>query len=461
MTGILFEPFKIKVVEALPLSTQDERAEWIAAAGYNVFSLTSNQVLIDLLTDSGTAAMSDLQWSEMLKADESYAGSRSFIELEATARELTGMKHILPVHQGRAAEHLLFESLLTPGDIVPSNSHFDTTLANIEACGANGINLLCVEAKDPFKDAPFKGNVDLAALEAFLAKEHSRVPFVMMTITNNTGGGQPVSYENLAEAAALARKYNKPFILDACRFAENAYFIKCRERSGQFPFTDMSVMEIAQKCFALADAITFSGKKDALVNIGGLLCVRSDTVADALKNTMLIVEGFPTYGGLAGYSLAAMNQGLKEVVDERYLAYRLRTISWMVERLAAHGIPVLQPAGGHAVYIEAAQFYAHLPRETLPGIALTTELYIAGGIRGCELGTVAFGKRTAEGKQVFPPLDLVRLAIPRRVYTEAHMGYVVEVLCELYDRKKEVAGFEFLEEYPVMRHFRSRFKRME
>lgn len=455
-SAILFEPFKIKAVEALPLSSPTQREEWIRAVGYNVFALVSSQVTIDLLTDSGTSAMSDKQWAEMMKADEAYAGSRSFLELEATARELTGMDFIIPVHQGRAAEHLLFSKILKPRQKVLSNGLFDTTLANIQAAGAEGVNLRCAEASDPFALAPFKGNIDLAALETALATQGEQVALIVMTITNNTGGGQPVSIANLEAAARIAHAAGKMLVLDACRFAENAMLIKQREPGcGNY-----STREIALRCFACADAVTFSGKKDALANIGGLLCMRDKALAEEIKGMMLVVEGFPTYGGLAGYSLAAMNQGLQEVLDERYLTYRLRAIDWMVERLAALGVPVIQPAGGHAVYVEASHFYPHIPREEFPGIALTTDLYIQGGIRGCELGSVAFGYRDKTGKHVLPPLDLVRLAIPRRVYTEAHMGYVVEVLAEMFEQRKLARGFEFSEEHTVLRHFRSKFRRL-
>ncbi|MBX7143094.1 MAG: tryptophanase [Oligoflexia bacterium] len=455
-SAVHFEPFKIKSVEPLPASSASERESWIRTAGYNVFSLTSSQVIIDLLTDSGTSAMSDKQWAEMMKADESYAGSRSFIELEDTARKLTGMDYIIPVHQGRAAEHLLFPRLLKSGQKVLSNGLFDTTLANIQAVGAQGVNLRCKEACDPFALAPFKGNIDLEQLQATLSSEGEKAALVVMTITNNTGGGQPVSLSNLQEAARITHAAGKLLVLDACRFAENSMLIKQREAG----FDNLAVREIASRCFACADAVTFSGKKDALANIGGLLCLRDHAISEDIKASMLVVEGFPTYGGLAGYSLAAMNQGLHEVLDERYLAYRLRTIDWMVERLAALGVPVIQPAGGHAVYIEASRFYPHIPREQFPGIALTTDLYIEGGIRGCELGSVAFGFRDKNGKHVLPPLDLVRLAIPRRVYTEAHMGYVVEVLASLYRQSGAARGFEFSEEYTVLRHFRSKFRRL-
>ncbi len=456
MKSILFEPFRIKSIEPMPMSTPDERRGWIQEAGYNLFALKSHQVMIDLLTDSGTTAMSDRQWAEMLRADESYAGSQSFLDLEATVRGLTGMEFVLPVHQGRAAEHLLFSTILKGGEIVPSNSHFDTTLANIEDRQAEARNLLCPEGLLAFEEHPFKGNMDLGKLESLLVESGSKIPVVMMTITNNTAGGQPVSLANIEGASTIARKYKKPFILDACRFAENAMFIKKREASC----ANLSPREIAQRMFACADAMTFSGKKDALSNIGGLLCLRDPELVDRLKTRLIVTEGFPTYGGLAGYSLAAMNQGLKEVLDERYLTYRLRTIEWMVERLVESKIPVLVPAGGHALYLESSKFFPDIPREQFPGITLATELYVRGGIRACELGTVAFGKRGPDGKLKLPPLDLVRLAIPRRCYTEAHMGYVIEVLRDLHANRKGPRGFRFKKEYAVMRHFRSTFEPM-
>jgi len=456
MNNILFEPFKIKSVEQITLSTEEERRAWIESAGFNLFSLRSNQILIDLLTDSGTSAMSDVGWAEMLKADESYAGSRNFYELEETAQKITGMPFIVPVHQGRAAESILFSILLKGGELVPSNGLFDTTLANIQACGAQGINIPSEEALDPFNTKEFKGNIDIERLSKLLQDKGMDIPFAVMTITNNTGGGQPASLENLEKTYNLLKKHNKLLILDACRFAENAFFIKTLEKS----YKNYSVEDIALKCFSLCDAMTFSGKKDGLANIGGLICLRDEALSEEVKTQMILKEGFPTYGGLAGYSLAALNQGLKEVLDEKYLEYRLRTISWMVERLIMAGVPVLRPAGGHAIYLEASKFFPHIPRENLPGIALCTELYIRGGIRACELGTVAFGYRDKDGKHILPPLDFVRLALPRRVYTEAHMGYVVEQIINLFDERESINGYSFKKEFAVLRHFRSTYKKL-
>lgn len=455
---LLFEPFKIKAVEALPITTTEDRRQWIQAAGFNVFALNSDQVTIDLLTDSGTGAMSDKQWGAMLSGDESYAGSRSFRELEATVNDLTGFEHIIPVHQGRSAEHLFFSCLLERGQRIPSNGLFDTTAANIEDCDAFGLNLPCKEALDPFCEAPFKGNIDLTKLEELLERFGEVVPLIVMTITNNSFGGQPVSIENLHFVRKLADKFNILLLLDACRFAENAIFVK-RRASG---YSETSVKEIARICFDLADVVTFSGKKDGLSNIGGLLCVRDSTLYTRIRDFMVIHEGFPTYGGLAGYSLAAMNQGLKEVLDEDYLSYRVRTIEWAVERLVNAGVPVLRPSGGHAAYIEASKFFPHIPRKQYPGIVLTTELYTRGGIRACELGSVAFGTRDDDGIETLPELDLVRLAFPRRVYTEAHIGYVVETIITLFKERENIAsGYAFETEAPVLRHFNSTFKPVE
>ncbi len=454
MSEIIFEPFRIKVVEPIRISTRREREEWIAAAGYNVFNLKAEQVMIDLLTDSGTSAMSHHQWAALQSGDESYAGSKSFFELEAVARETFGLPIVIPVHQGRAAEHLLFSALVKPGHRVPSNGHFDTTGANIADNGGDPVNLPIPEAADTAAYHPFKGNVDLQQLEAFLQNAGDDVPFVLLTITNNSGGGQPVSMENIEGAAALCARYGKPLILDGCRFAENAYFIKLREPG----YADWEVPKIVRKMFTHASVITFSGKKDAFANIGGLVCLRDEELAEKLKNRLIVTEGFATYGGLAGRDLAAMAQGLREILDENYLKYRLRTIEWMCERLLKNEVPVLVPSGGHALFLDAARFFPHLPPEHLPGIALVIEIYLRGGIRAVELGNVAFGKRDEGGADIFPRLDLVRLAMPRRVYTEAHAEYVVKVIGDLYRERETVGGWEFEKEAPVMRHFRSTFR---
>jgi tyrosine phenol-lyase len=453
MKRTTFEPFRIKVIEPIRISTQEEREVWIKEAGHNVFNLKASQVMIDLLTDSGTSAMSHDQWAAIQSGDESYAGSKSYFELEEVVKDIFGKEVIIPVHQGRAGEHLVFSILVKPGNKIPSNSHFDTTAANIEDNGGEAINLPTPEAGNPHKSFPFKGNMDTARLAELLQTDAHNIPFVMMTITNNSGGGQPVSLENIESVYEICKKYQKPLIIDACRFAENAYFIKLREPKYQ----SWSAKQIAQKIFSYASIITFSGKKDALVNIGGLVCLDDEQLAERLKNRLIVTEGFATYGGLAGRDLAAMAQGLREVLDEHYLKYRIRTIEWMVERLDMHNIPVMLPSGGHAIYLDSSKFFPNIKPEHFPGIALVNELYVRGGIRGVELGNVAFGKKDSDGNNVFPVLDLVRLAWPRRVYTEAHAGYVVEQLTDLYAERDTIKGYCFEHEAPVMRHFRSTF----
>ncbi len=456
MSEIIFEPFRVKVVEPIRISTEEERKVWLADAGYNMFGLRAEQVMIDLLTDSGTSAMSHKQWASLHEGDESYAGARSFFDLEAVAQDVFKKPFIIPVHQGRAGEHLVFSILVNPGDIVPSNTHFDTTGANIEDRGGIPFNFPIKESLQISQYHPFKGNMDVEKLEALLDTDGGKVPFVMLTITNNTGGGQPVSMENIEAVHAVCSKHKKPLIIDACRFAENAYFIKHREEG----YEHWSPKEIAQKIFSYAAVITFSGKKDALVNIGGLVCLDDEELTERLKNRLIVTEGFATYGGLAGRDLAAMAQGLQEVLEVDYLKYRVRTIEWMVERLEKKDVPVVIPAGGSALYIDSGSFFPHIPPEHYPGIALVNELYLSGGIRSAELGNVAFGKRNEKGEDIFPPLDFVRFAFPRRVYTEAHAGYVVERILELFEKRESISGWEFDKEAPVMRHFRSTFKRV-
>lgn len=454
MSSIVFEPFRIKSVEPIRMSTEAERREWIAAAGYNVFNLKGDQVMIDLLTDSGTGAMSHEQWASLMSGDESYAGSKNFYELEEIARQIFQKRIVLPVHQGRAAEHLLFSALVKKNDLIPANGHFDTTGANISDNGGTPVALPIAESRDLKNRHPFKGNVDLAALQEFLEGNSERVPFVMLTITNNTGGGQPVSLENIRATKALCERFDKPLLIDGCRFAENSAFIAQREPG----FSACSSREIAEEIFRNADFVIFSGKKDGLANIGGLLCLDDAELGTSLKNRLILTEGFSTYGGLAGRDLGALAQGLREVLDETYLRYRLRTIEWMVERLDAAGIPVLLPSGGHGIYLEAGRFFPHLPAHELPGIALVVELYRRRGVRAVELGNVAFGKRNEAGHHIFPEFDWVRLAMPRRVYTEAHAGYVVEGLIEIYHERHLVRGYDFVDEEVVMRHFRSTFR---
>lgn len=456
MKPILFEPFRIKVVEPIRMSDQAEREAWIEEAGYNAFHLKSDQVMIDLLTDSGTSAMSQEQWAAIMMGDESYAGSRSFFELVTAVQDIFGHPIVIPVHQGRAGEHLVFSTLLQSHHIVPSNGHFDTTAANVMDNHATPVNLTIEASKDPFEDHPFKGNMDVDRLRSLLVEKGEQIPFVMLSVTNNTCGGQPVSMENAEAVRALCDEFAKPLFIDACRFAENAMFIKKRENG----YEDWTPKAISQKMLSLGELCTFSAKKDAFANIGGFVCLRSEELAERLRNKLIVTEGFPTYGGLAGRDLGAVAQGLKEILDEAYLTYRLRTIEWMVERLIEGGVPVLRPSGGHGVYIEAGRFFPHIPAHEFPGIALVNELYIRAGIRAVELGNVCFGTRDGDGKDVFPDLDLVRFAMPRRVYTEAHAGYVVESLIELYHHSSSVRGYEFSFEAPVMRHFRSKFKKI-
>ena len=452
---MIFEPFRIKVVEPIYRSTFEERKAWMEAAGYNVFGLHAEHVMIDLLTDSGTSAMSQDQWAALTAADESYAGSKSFFQFEAAAQEVFGKKIVIPVHQGRAGEHLVFSTLVKKGDIIPSNGHFDTTIANLLDNGGEPVSLMSPDASDTQAFHPFKGNMDLERLRELLKQQGERVPFVMISITNNSCGGQPVSLENIEAVHDLCRAAGKPLFIDACRFAENSFFIKLREPAC----ATLTAKEIAKRCFSFASLIIFSAKKDAFANIGGLVCLDDDVLGERLKDRLILTEGFPTYGGLAGRDLAAIAQGLKEVLDEDYLRYRLRTIEWMVERLLPAGVPVLVPAGGHGIYLDGARFFPTLPATHLPGLTLAVELYLRGGIRSVELGNVAFGRRDAQGTEVFPSHDLVRLAMPRRAYTEAHASYVVEQIIELYNERDTVSGFEFVYEAPTMRHFRSRFRR--
>ncbi len=452
---MIFEPFKIKVVEPIYRSTAEERQRWMEEAGNNVFGLRAEQVMIDLLTDSGTSAMSHDQWAALTAADESYAGSKSFFEFEAAAQRVFGKRIVIPVHQGRAGEHLVFSTLVKKGDLIPSNGHFDTTIANLLDNGGESVSLMSPDAADTQAFKPFKGNMDLKRLSALLAAEGGRVPFVMMSLTNNSCGGQPASLENIEAVHKLCVAAGKPLFIDACRFAENSFFIKLRESSC----ASMSAAEIAAKCFSFASLIIFSAKKDAFANIGGLVCLDDPVLGERLKDKLILFEGFPTYGGLAGRDMAAIAQGLKEVLDEEYLRYRLRTIEWMVERLLPAGVPVLVPAGGHGIYLDGAKFFETLPPDHLPGLTLAAELYLRAGVRGVELGNVAFGRRDAQGRNSFPTHDLVRLAMPRRTYTEAHATYVVEQIIELYNNRAQVRGFDFEYEAPTMRHFRSRFKR--
>ncbi|MCB9962450.1 MAG: tryptophanase [Hyphomonas sp.] len=448
----IIEPFRIKSVEPIRMTTREERAALLKAAKYNLFKLHSDDVIIDLLTDSGTSAMSAAQWGAVMTGDESYAGAPSFYRFEAAVRDLMDFAHIIPAHQGRAAEHLLFTLIAKPGHIIPSNTHFDTTRGNIEAMGAEAVDLPIPEGRVPSLDHPFKGNMDLAALDVLLKDKGEAVPAVMMTITNNAGGGQPVSLENIRSAAEIAHAHGKPFFIDGCRFAENAWFIKLREPGQQ----DRSIKDIVRDTFAVADGMTMSAKKDAFANIGGWLAVNDDALAERARTLLIQTEGFPTYGGLAGRDLDAIAQGLKEIIDEDYLRYRVRTNSYIAERLDEMGVPVVKPAGGHAVFVDARAFLPHIPPLEYPGQALACALYEAGGIRGCEIGTVMFGRKP-DGSEEPARMDLVRLAMPRRVYTQSHADYIVEVFEELAATKDALRGLKIVKEPSMMRHFTAEF----
>ena len=444
----IIEPFKIKMVEPLPMLSQSERERILKEAGHNLFLVAAKHVTFDFLTDSGTSAMSAAQWGAMMIADESYAGSQSFERFEKVVKGLTGYPHVIPTHQGRAAERLLFGALVKPGMKVPSNNHFDTTRANIEQLGAEAVDLVIAEGRDPANRHPFKGNIDLKRLEEFCSEFRGRIPLGMLTITNNTGGGQPVSLENLRGAAAIYRKYGIPFILDVCRFAENSYFIKLRE-TGQ---NQRSVREIAQETFSLADGCMMSAKKDGLSNIGGFIALKADSWLHTLRSALILTEGFPTYGGLAARDLEAIAVGLEEVLDERYLSYRIAVSQYMGQGLNKIGIPTVQPPGGHAVYIDAKTLLPQIPSERFPGQALVCEMYRSEGIRACEVGSVMFGKNSA--------MELVRLAFPRRVYTQSHFDYVLEGFEGIARRKNELKGFKMVFEPPFLRHFTARFEQV-
>jgi tryptophanase len=449
----IIEPFRIKSVESIKFTRREEREAALREAGYNVFRLRAEDVLIDLLTDSGTGAMSAAQWGALMQGDESYAGSRSYFRFRDVVRDLTGFEHVIPTHQGRAAERILFSSTLEPGQVVPNNNHFDTTRANIEAEQAEARDLVIPEGRVPSRVHPFKGNVDLVALERTLEKDGDRIPLVMVTVTNNTGGGQPVSLENLRGVRRLCDRFEKPFFLDACRFAENAWFIKIREE-GQ---GERTPREIAREMFSLADGCTMSAKKDGLANIGGFLALNDDTWAERCRNLLILTEGFPTYGGLAGYDLEAVARGLEEVLEEPYLRYRIRSIEYLHERLEAAGVPVLKPAGGHAVYIDARALLPHIPPLQYPGIALVDALYLEAGIRGVEIGTVMFGLG-ADGKESPAAMELVRLAIPRRVYTQSHTDYVAEAVIGVAGLKESLRGYRITRAPAVLRHFTALFE---
>ena len=449
MPKTLIEPFRIKSVEPIRMTTRAEREALLEAARLNVFKLRAEDVLIDWLTDSGTGAMSSRQWGAIMEGDESYAGARSFYKLEAVVRDITGMRHFVPTHQGRAAEKVLFGAVCKSGDLVPNNSHFDTTRANLEFIGVEALDLPCAEGLQPALIHPFKGNIDLARLEAVLQAHGPRVPFGMLTVTNNTGGGQPVSMANIRACAELLHRHGKPFVMDVCRFAENAMFIKMREPGYQ----DTPVREIAREMFSYADGCTMSAKKDGMVNIGGFIALRDDTWMDAVRNALILSEGFPTYGGLAGRDLEALAVGLEEGLQEDYLRYRLRTAEYLGERLEAAGVGFVRPTGGHAVYIDARTVLPDMPVAHYPAWALCNALYLEGGIRGVEIGSVMFGKHLPDGTETYHSMELVRLAFPRRMYTQSHFDYAAEVIAEVKARAREIRGVRIVRQPPFLRHF--------
>lgn len=449
------EPFKIKVVEPIRRPSREERSRLLCLAGYNLFQIPAESVYVDLLTDSGTSAMSDQQWAGLMLGDESYAGSRNFYHLEETVRSIFGYKHVIPAHQGRMAENLLFSVVVKPGMSVPNNIHFDTTRANVEHQRAHALDLVIKEAYDPHCDLPFKGNMDLVRLEETITRlGRERIPLVMLTITNNSGGGQPVSMENIRQTRALLNRYGIPLFFDACRFAENCYFIKEREPG----YATKSIAEIARELFAHGDGCTMSAKKDGLVNIGGFLSLNDDEWAREITNMLILVEGFPTYGGLAGRDLEAMARGLREVLDEEYLRFRIGQVRYLGELLDQAGVPILKPVGGHAVYLNAKEFLPHIPQSEFPAQALTVALYRDYGIRGVEIGTVMFGKKDPQnGRTIYPELEMVRLAIPRRVYTNMQITYVAESIIDLHRHRERVRGLVLTYEASILRHFTARF----
>ncbi|NOZ87832.1 MAG: tryptophanase [Deltaproteobacteria bacterium] len=452
----IIEPFKIKVVEPIRITTRQERAAYLSDAYYNVFKISAEDVLIDLLTDSGTSAMSSEQWAAMMRGDESYAGSRSFFRFEKAVQDVTGFPIIIPTHQGRASERILFSIIGGKGRAIPSNTHFDTTRANIEVSGAEAVDLVIPEGKDPRAIHPFKGNMDLDALEGFIKEKGAlNIPAVFCTVTNNTGGGQPVSMENIRGISRIAHEHSIPFFLDACRFAENAYFIKLREKG----FQEKTVREIAKEMFSYCDGCTMSAKKDAFANIGGFLAFRDEDLASEARNLLILGEGFPTYGGLAGRDLDAIAVGLEEILDEQYLEYRFASTRYLAKNITEMGVPILEPPGGHAVYLDAVRFCEHIPKNRFPGQALTCALYLEGGIRGVEIGSVMFGHTDPEtGEEIPADMDLVRLALPRRVYTQSHIDYLVEVILEVFAKRERIPGYKIIEQPPYLRHFTAKFQ---
>jgi tyrosine phenol-lyase len=445
----IIEPFRIKSVEPIRETSRAERQKLLEEAGYNLFLIASEAILIDLLTDSGTSAMSTEQWAAMMRGDESYAGSPSFTRFRDSVQGIFGFRHVIPTHQGRAAERILFNVMCKKGDIVPNNTHFDTTRANCEFVGATAVDIPIPEAKVPARVHDFKGNMDTAQLTALIAREGAkRIPLVMLTVTNNSGGGQPVSMANIREVKQICKKHGVPLYIDACRFAENAYFVKLREPG----YADKSPREIAKEMFSYADGCTMSAKKDGLANIGGFLCTNDDILAQQEKDLLILTEGFPTYGGLAGRDLEAIAVGLNEALDEVYLRYRIASTAFLGNHISKEGVPIVEPPGGHAIYLDARAFLPHIPVTQFPGVALAVELYREGGIRSVEIGSLMFGEHAT--------MDLVRLAIPRRVYTQSHIEYVVEVILEVWRRRAEIRGYEVVQQAPFLRHFTARMRPM-
>lgn len=454
----IIEPFRIKMTEPIKLTSREERVAALKEAHNNVFLLDAEHCCIDLLTDSGTGAMSTQQWAALMLGDESYAGSKSWKKFEATIHNITNIKHVFPTHQGRAAEHLLAVTRLKPGDVIPNNSHFDTTRANIEFVGASAVDLLCDHGLDPELELPFKGNMDLDKLERCIATNGpEKIPFCMITVTNNTGGGQPVSMENIRAVKSILNLYHIPLIIDACRFAENAYFIHELEPG----YKEKTLVEIAQEMFSYADAATMSCKKDGLANIGGFFICNNDEWAQDFKNALILREGFPTYGGLAGRDLEIISVGLMEALEYDYQVYRHATVTYLGEKLAALGIPYVKPVGGHAVFLDAKAFLPHILPLQYPGIGLVNAIYLEGGIRAVELGSVMFGKVDENGNETPAPLELVRLAFPRRVYTQSHFDYLVEVLAEVWTNRDKIRGCRITYQPSFLRHFTCHFEEIE
>jgi tyrosine phenol-lyase len=452
----IIEPFRIKTVEPIKMTTRAQRERLLEGAGYNPFLLPARDVIIDLLTDSGTGAMSAEQWSALMRGDESYAGAQSYYRFADAVREVFGFTHVLPTHQGRAAERILFSIVCEPGDVVPNNTHFDTTRANVEATGAEAVDLPIPQGLEPATVHPFKGNMDVEALEALIARVGTkRIPLVMLTITNNSGGGQPVSMANVKAVSAVCRAHGLPLYIDACRFAENAWFIREREQG----YAQHSVADIARELFSYADGCTMSAKKDGLVNIGGFLATNDAALAKQEATLLILTEGFPTYGGLAGRDLEAIAVGLHEVLDHDYLRYRIVSTGYLGAHFTELGVPIVQPPGGHAIYVDAAGLLPHIPKRQFPGQALVAELYVAGGIRAVEIGSVMFGKTDpTTGEEQLAPMELVRLAIPRRVYTQSHIDYVIEVMADVYARRATIKGLDMVWQAPPLRHFSARFE---